>query len=94
MGNDSYVFITIKCVVTNYSLHQKHGIHYYTIYTQFKLKLVTYVMIVTTNHMLLVFMTIGKMAMIVYHNGYFQWVVFLGNILKLEVKFYIIYLLI
>jgi hypothetical protein len=78
VGNDSYIFITIKCVVMNYSLHQKHGIHDYTIYTQFKLKVVTYVMIVTTNH--IVFMIIGKMAMIVYHNGYFQWVVFLGNI--------------
>lgn len=52
----------------NYSLHQKHGIHDYTIYALFKLKLVTYVMIVTTNHMLVLFMTIGKMAMIVYHN--------------------------
>jgi hypothetical protein len=59
---------------------------------QFKLKVVTYVMIITTNHMLVVFMTIGKMAMIVYHNGYFQWVVFLGNILKLKVIIYIIYL--
>jgi len=63
----------------NYSLHQKHGIHDYTIYTQFKLKLVIYIMIVATNHMLLIFMIIGKMDMIVYHNGYFQWVVFLGN---------------
>jgi hypothetical protein len=94
MGNDSYIFITIKCVVMNYSLHQKHGIHDYTIYTQFKLKLVTYVMIVTPNYMLIVFLTIGKMAMIVYHNGYFQWVVFWGNIFKLKVIIYIIYLLI
>jgi len=63
----------------NYSLHQKHGIHDHTIHTQFKLKLVTYVMIITTNHMLIVFMTIGKMAMIVYHTRYFQWVLFWEN---------------